>query len=240
MRVAIFETIAARPTATREDRHFLAIAQDNLAEHLVKLDRLKDAAPYFQKSLAVFESLVAESPNDIEIQSHIGQTLAQRASLLVQTGNVAEAKTILENAVAHDRLALKLSKNRDDLRTLLGAHLIALSNVKLKRGAFREAAADALELPRTVLARDRAHGCLDAARILAQVVAQADADAKLSDSERTQLTRNYLSRTMVLLSEAVDASPKLAGQVKNDPHINALKSRPEIKTILDALEGANR
>jgi len=38
-----------------------------------------------------------------------------------------------------------------------------------------------------------------------------------------------------VLREAIDASPKLAQKIKTDPDIQALKSRPELQTIMNIL-----
>jgi hypothetical protein len=54
------------------------------------------------------------------------------------------------------------------------------------------------------------------------------------------LTRNYLGRTIALVSEAIDGSPTRSDEIKNDPHIKALESRPEFRTIMNALESVQR
>ena len=238
--LAIFERLAQRTPASREDRHNVAIAQNNLADNLVKLDRPLEAAPFFAQSVALLEKLVAEAPNEIDLHSHFGIVLEGQGNLLADTGKPAEARTAMETAVAQQRQALRQSKNRDSIRTLLGGHLSALARIDIKLGAFREAAASAIELPKIVPASDRGQACLDAARILAQVVAQVEANTKLPGTERSQLTRNYLGRTIVLLSEAIDGSTKRRDEIKKDPHIKALESRPEFQTLMSALESAQR
>ena len=82
----------------------------------------------------------------------------------------------------------------------------------------------ALELPNVMPASTRDQGCLDAARILARLIAKASSDDKLQ-AERERLTRNFLGRTIVLLREAIDTNPKLADQIKADADIKALESR---------------
>ncbi len=62
----------------------------------------------------------------------------------------------------------------------------------------------------------------------------------MPETERNRLTRNYLGRTIVLVSEAIDGSPKRSDEIKKDPHIKALESRPEFRTIMDALESVQR
>jgi hypothetical protein len=109
-----------------------------------------------------------------------------------------------------------------------------------KLGVFQEAAASGLELPKIVSAPERSQACLDAARILAQVVAQVEAITKLPETERSRLARQYLGRTIVLVTEARDGSPKRSEEIKQDPHLKALESRPEFRTVVDAQESAQR
>jgi serine/threonine protein kinase len=238
--LAIFQGLLARSPASREDRHNVAIAENNVGNDLVKLDRRLEAAPFFERSAALFEKLVAEAPNEIDLHSHFGIVLEGQGNLLSETGKPVEAKKVLESAVAQQRQAMRLSKDRDSVRALLGGHLIALATIELKMGAFEESAANALELPKIVPASDRGQACLDAARILAQVVAQVQANTKLPETERSRLIRIYLGRTIVLVSEAIDGSPKRSDEIKKDPHIKALESRPEFQTIMNALESAQR
>ena len=94
-----------------------------------------------------------------------------------------------------------------------------------------------LEIPNAVPSSKRAEGCFDAARLLARLVSQVGADAKLANADRDQLVRNYLGRTVVLLREAIDTSPTLAGQIKVDADIKALESRPEFQAIMNTLVG---
>ena len=238
--LVIFQRLADRTTASREDRHHVAIAQNNLGDNLLKLHRLEDAAPFFAQSAALLEKLVAEAPNDIDLHSHVGIVLEGQGSLLFETGKLAEARSATENAVAHQRQALRLSKNRDNIRTLLGGHLIELAKIDLALGASKAAAASATRTAQDRPPSDRGQACVDAARILAQVVAQVEGDTKLTVNERSQATRNYLGRTIVLVSEAIDGSPKRSAEIKEDPHLKALQSRPEFRSIMNALESAER
>ena len=53
---------------------------------------------------------------------------------------------------------------------------------------------------------------------------------------RGRLTCNYVSRAIVLVTEASDGSPQRNEEIKKDPHIKALESRPEFRTIMNSLE----
>ena len=80
-----------------------------------------------------------------------------------------------------------------------------------------------------------ASGCLDAARILARLVAHVSGNGKLTDIERARLTRTYVGRTIVLLREVIDTDPKLADQVRTDADITALQSRTDFQTMMNTL-----
>jgi serine/threonine-protein kinase len=233
--MAIFESLAARRSPTPEDRHYLAIAQNNLGDLLARHERFAKAGPLLDKSVAQFEMLVAEAPRSIDYRSHFGVVLATQAQYLDHTGKPSDARAALLAAVEHQRQAVQLSKNQPAFRQLLGEHLVDLGKIDLKLGAYDHAARLALDLPGTVPPASRARACYDAAQLLARVVDRVGADDKLSQAERDRKTRSYLARTVVLLREAVDASPKLAEKVKQDADFQALKSRPEFQTIVNIL-----
>ena len=238
--ITVSKNLIAQKPAANKDRHTLAIAQFNLGQLLVDLERVPEAGPLFVQSLANFESLVAAAPKSIDFQSHFGLVLEAQASHLAKCDKPAEAKTALVNAVAHQRQALLLSKNRTDVRSLLGTHLLELAQINVNLGAYKEAAANALEIPNTVPILKRDQGCLDAARVLARLVTHASTDSKLAQSERDELTRNYLGRTIVLLREAIDTNPNLTDQIKADVDIKTLQSRPEFQSLMNTLVNLGR
>ncbi len=233
--VAIFKDLQARPHPSGKVNHNLAIALYNLGDLLAELKRVPEAEPLIDQAVAGFRTLVADSPNSIELQSELGLILQAKGDLLAKRAEYVLAKTALADAVAHQRAAVKLSKNRSDVRMLLGRHLIVLADLNTKLGAYQDAAGSALEVPNAVPASLRASGCLDAARSLARLLSHAAADTKLAPGEREQLSRNYLGRTVVLLREVIDTKENLIDQLKQDPDIKELQSRPEFRTIMNTL-----
>ena len=105
---------------------------------------------------------------------------------------------------------------------------------------YGDAAATALEIPGALPGSERSRGCLDAARILARVSAQAGSDAKLKPSERDELGAKYLPRTVVLLREAIDGDPGLGERIKTDKEFSEIRSRPEFTTMLNSLVDVKR
>jgi hypothetical protein len=146
-----------------------------------------------------------------------------------------DARLALTGAVEHQRQAVLLSKNAPACRLALASHLVDLATIHQRLGAYDEAYRLALEVPRTVPIAARPEACYDAAQVLARLVVHVDADQKLPQSEHDRLTRHCLARTVVLLREAIDAGPKLAEQIKGDPDIKALETRPRFRTIMNSL-----
>ena len=235
--IALSERLVAAAATGGEDRHNLAIAENNLGERMLNLKRLPEAGPPFARSVAHFEAIVEQAPKVVAYQSHFGIVLSGQAKVLDQTGKTAEAKAALVAAVEHQRQGVKLSNNAAPYRIALAEHLIALADMNRKLGAYDEAARLALEVPRTVPTSSRAQACFDAARVLARLVAQVGGDLKVPQAERDHMARVYLTRTVVLLRDAIDANPKLSEPIKADRDLKILESRPEFQTILNSLVG---
>ncbi len=238
--IAVSQNLLAGKPAAINDRHNLAIAQNNLAGLLMELKRLPEAGPCFDQALANFEKLVAAAPKSVELQSHFGVVLAEQGKWLDQSGKLADAKAALTAAVEHQRQAVRLGKNAPSCRECLAGHYSALAEINRKMNLYDEAARLALEVPKTAPPANRAAACYGAAQILARLIAQVAADEKLSQVDRDRLTRKHLSRTVVLLREAIDSSPELAARIKADPDIKALESRPQFQAIMSNLVDAGK
>ncbi|MFI5454747.1 MAG: protein kinase [Isosphaerales bacterium] len=233
--IAISDKLLAGKMGTSNDRYNLAIAQNNLSELFVELGRLPEAGSHFTEAVANFEKLVAKAPRSMDFQHVFAIILAGQAKWLDRTSKPADARAALTAAVEHQRHAVKLSKNASVCALALADHLIDLAEVNRKLGAYEEAARLALEVPKTVPPASGPQACFDAARVLARLVAQAGADGKLHQAERDRLTRIYLTRTVVLLREAIDSNPKLAEQIKADRDIKVVEAHPQFQAIMNTL-----
>ncbi len=239
--IAISEQLlTGKSAAAVDDRHNLAIAQNNLGMLLVDRNRLADAGKWFGQSIDNFQKLVADAPGAVEIRSHFGTVLAEQGKWLDKSGKPADAKPRMVLAIEQQRQAMRLGKNPAYCRLALASHLAELADVDRKLGLYEEAGTLALEVPRTVPLSGRGPACYDAACVLARLVTQLGIDHKISMADRERMTRNYLTRTVVLLREAMDAGPDLAEQIKSSADIKALESRPEFQAIMSTLAEAKK
>jgi serine/threonine protein kinase len=238
--IAISQNLVASKPGSTNDRHTLAITQNNLAGLLVERKRLPEAGPFFADSIANLEKLTTSAPKAPELQSHFGIVLAEQGKWLDKSGQPALAKGALALAVDRQREAVRLSKNAAAYRAVLASHLIDLAEVNRKLGAFDEAGRLALEVPKTVSTSSRPQACFDAAQVLARLLTQIAADTRLLAAERDSLTRKYPTRTVVLLREVIDSGPALADSVKADPDVKALESHSQFRMLMSNLVDSDR
>ena len=232
--ITIAQELASRKPAARDDRQFLAIAQNNLAEALEGQNQVKDAEKLFTESLSGLERLGTEVPTAIDTQNYLGYVAEQQGKLLAKTNRPAEARLAFEKAVTHQKQAVSLSDGRSSAyREMLAGHLRLLADVCLVLGAYDDAMHAAVDLPK--YAPQQGQGYFDAARILARCVSQAQSDRNLTPARRDEIARKYLGRTVVMLREAIDANSKLAEPMKTDPIFKGLRERPEFQSMLNSV-----
>ena len=230
--IDISKSLISKRSSDHKDRFNMAIAQNNLADLFMKIGRLPDAGTRLAESVANFEKLVAEAPQSVDIQYVLGLALALQGKWFDQVGKLVDARTALTSAVEHQRRAVELSKNAPMCRERLGEHLAELAGIHMKLGNYDDAGRLALERSKTVPNSTRAQACLDAARILARLLARVGDDARLAQGDRGRLTRTYFGHTVGLLHEAIVRDPALLDRVVTDPVFEKLRRHPRSKRSL--------
>ena len=232
--ISISEQLTARKPATRADRQRLAIAQNNLAEVLENTGRSTEAGEHFVRAIDGFESLARDMPKAPDTRNYLGYVYEQQGKLLAKTNQAEKAKLALEQAVKHQRQAIKLTDGKvETYRRMLAGHLSALAEVCLKIRSYDEAYRASLEIPKGDPGSGEA--MFDAARLLARCMLQASGDAKLDKTVREDLDRKCMGRIVVLLRDTIDIDPKLLERIKADSSLSGILSRPEFKGWLGNL-----
>ena len=236
--VAISKKLLAGKTGTSDDRYNLAVAHNNLSELLIEQKRLAEAGPHFNEAVANFETLTNEIPRSMDFQHSFGIVLAGQAKWMELTGKPADAKAALVAAVEHQRQAVQLSRNAPVCSLKLAEYLIELAeaNRKLARMTTQQSLPKRCRRPSRPLAVPKP-AMMPRGFSLALWTKPA-ADDKLSEAERDRVTRIYLTRTVVLLRDAIDSDPKLINQIKVDRDIKMLEKRPQFLAILNTLVDA--
>src|SRR5262249_27894649 len=85
--------------------------------------------------------LAAEHPRSPDHQSNLGSTYHNLAQLLLDRGNLEEARQLLAKAVRCQQAARQVRAGGDPLfREFLGDHYASLGDVQIKSGKYAEAA----------------------------------------------------------------------------------------------------
>jgi tetratricopeptide (TPR) repeat protein len=219
---------------TPEDRSELANIHYNLANILSHLDRHQEAEAEFVQAREILQKLTADFPKMIEFRHFLGGVLNNMAHYPIERGELAAARTLLEQAVEHQSAALKSNPKHRVYREWLGNHYRTLTEILVKQGEHAAAAKTAAEAPR--LYPDKGEQCLRAAGFVARCVSLAEKDTNLADDRRRSLAQAYADQAMAWLRQAVDKGSGKAEELSKDPAFAPLRSRADFKKLLQELK----
>lgn len=180
---------------------YLAKAYYNLGMMLVQADPA-EAQKAWRRSAGNWRDLSAAYPAVSEYHSRVGATLSNLAILVRNAGELDEACELLEQAIGHQRDALKCDKPFRFASEFLHNHYLVLSRTLIKQGKHTEAAAVIDRLDREFSDHMRA------AELLAKCALLAGDDEALSNSQRETARRDYLQRAADALDKAKQNAPE--------------------------------
>jgi serine/threonine protein kinase/predicted Zn-dependent protease len=113
----------------------LAIYNFSLGKVLSASAQPKEAHQAYGRMREVYEKLATELPNDPDVQSRIGRRFNDLAKALLSEGEFVEARQLLEQAIGHQKRALKLHPHPPaGYHEFLFAHCLALVEVLQQPG----------------------------------------------------------------------------------------------------------
>jgi tetratricopeptide (TPR) repeat protein len=196
--------VAEFPRDTRA-HSALAVTRDSLAVVLAAIGRLDDAEQLLRESVAAQEKLIVDYPDVPDFRSRLGFSLFNLAEFLDHRLNrLSEARQRMDQAVAHQREALRQHPQHIRYREALKNHYWGLTDILVRLGEHAAAVSAMEELPR--LSAEDSQGCRRAADYLARCVRLAENDAQLAAEERKMLARAYEDRCRTMLREALAKS----------------------------------
>jgi serine/threonine protein kinase/tetratricopeptide (TPR) repeat protein len=225
---------AARFPSQQQYRQELALCYVQVGITLEEIHRVKDAEAVYLDARAIQEQLVAELPKVPAYHNDLAGTLVNLASLHRQRGELNAAAALLEKAQPHHQAALKAGPKDPTFRNWYRNNLWNLAACRLLLGDHARLAAVADELAR--FGFDPANDTYNAACFLSHCVKLAGKDAQLDEARRKELTESYADQALVLLRQAVDRGYMNAAGMKQDPHLEPLRARPEFKALLVEVE----
>jgi tetratricopeptide (TPR) repeat protein len=179
---------------------FLAMCQYNLALYLAEDGQAFEATELWEQALRSWNALALLRPMSSEYHSRLGATYGNLATLARDRGDFAKSRAHAEEAVGHQKRALKTPPVYDFAHDFLRQHYKLLSQSLWKLEDY--AALAAISDERIQLLPGVAWEYFGAAGSLGLCAEIVQADVSVSEDEREELTDRYCRRALEILNDA--------------------------------------
>jgi tetratricopeptide (TPR) repeat protein len=180
--------------------HMLAMCQYNLARYLGQRGEASEAAELWEQSLRSWDALVLLRPLSSEYHSRLGATNGNLATLARDRGDFEKSSALAEEAVVHQKRALKTPPVYQFANDFLRQHYKLLSQSLWK--LEDHAALAALSDERIQLLPDVPWEYFGAAGSLGLCAEMVESDAGVVGGDREELTDRYCRRALEILNDA--------------------------------------
>ncbi len=209
-----------------------ADASKHLGTLLINIGDPNEGESLIRRAIERWQRLADEYPKVLENHELLVGAKEKIARGHLSRKEYAQARPLLEQAIAHSQTCNKIRTPNTDQRVLLGSLIWLLADAQLQLGAYQAAAADAEKLH--AVCSDRWQECYQAARLFTRCIPCAEQDKQLSENARQSDADHFGSRSVELLREAFRLGYKDLAFVKKDPGLDVLRSRDDFKRLLEA------
>jgi tetratricopeptide (TPR) repeat protein len=224
---------------TRPDyRRLLGSTQSNLGNLLTRMKRREEAEVAYRAAQASYERLVADSPQVAENRNALAGVFAGLALLKSVGKDDKAARTLIDQALVHDRAAVQAEPKNPAYRQAYRTHQGILTEILIGLDDHIGAAAAAEEL--IAIAHDPATDAWLAARVLARCAPLAEEDEKRPAAERKELARTYADRAVAHLQLAVRNGLRDPKRLRGERWFEPLFDRDDFKQLLRELDPTGR
>jgi tetratricopeptide (TPR) repeat protein len=157
---------------------------------------------------------------------------------LLERGELVEARTILEQAIEHQSIALRSNPKDPVYREFLANHYRSLANVLVSQGEHASAVQTAAEAPRLFPAR--CQESIRAAEIFSQCVPLATKDAQLTEDRQRTLSEAYGKEALNWLRDAVARGCTDLDRQTQGAEFDPIRGREDFEKLLKEQEGKTR
>jgi hypothetical protein len=154
--------------------------------------------------------------------------------VLLKRDELVEARHLLEQAIEHQRAALKTNAQHPTYRVFLRNHLWVLCETLQRQHNWESAAQAAGQLPLLYPKGWEEHR--RAAGLVARAIRLVEADGSLPPERRQALARSYSDQTMALLRTAVQNGFKDADALRKDADLAPIRSSEAFQKLLGELK----
>src|SRR5262249_15833255 len=231
--VEVLGALVEKHPGPSDYRSHLASALMNLGNPLWETGRAAEAQTMYERARDLLEKLTADFPEVPAYRSSLGGTLHNLALLEMARKDYDSARRLLEEAVVHQRDALKAAPGNPEARQFLRNHFAGLANVLLFQrdhaGAGR--AAEDLAGVRPANAED----AYAASCFVARCISLASDDPKLSEAQRRQAAQAHADAAMRLLQATVQHGFTDRKRLLAEEYLEPLRERDDFQKLVSGL-----
>jgi serine/threonine protein kinase/tetratricopeptide (TPR) repeat protein len=221
-----------------EYRKLLASSRVNLGNLLIRMERHEAAGEAYLAARDAYARLTADYPAAAEYQHDLAKALAGLASVKSFSKDHAASARLVEQALAHDRAALRVEPANPAYREAYRIYMAVLAEVYGRAGDHAKAADAADELAR--FGYEPAADAYTAAWVAIRCAGTAQRDERLTGAERERLAESYADRAVAHLQAALRHGLKDGARLRRDPAFEALHPRDDFRKLLRDIDAAGR
>jgi serine/threonine protein kinase len=183
-----------------DHQYRLAMSFYNLA-HVLNPNhaRRPEAQRLYGQARDILKKLVKDFPDEPDYHAILGSTLCNLSCSFMKSSEQTDRRRLLEEAVDHERKALKANPLHRHYRETLATQYRNLADALGQLGEHAETARIATELARTL--PKQLQCCINAYGYLARCAVLAEKDVKLTQAQRKSTAQAYTDRARVLLKK---------------------------------------
>jgi eukaryotic-like serine/threonine-protein kinase len=214
----------------------LAVTLNNLGILYRKTDRPEKAEAAYAEAVDIHRRMADRQPGVADYQNYAAGGLVNVARLRLERRDFAGARRLLDEALPYHQAALKRAPNHPAYRNFYRLNRWRMSEALLglnDHTGAAEAAGQFLEVN-----YEPPRDAYTAAGLLAGCVRLAAGDKSPPAFLRRALVAAYSDRAMEALRLAIDRKAKEVAQMKGDPKLDPLSTRPDFQPLLKKVEAS--
>ena len=232
--IADGEQLIADFPQIQENRRFTCNVYMAFGLLLVSTGRHEEAEKGYRRALAINDTLLQENPDTAAHHNIRAGLLDNHAeSVIDRKGDLKLARKLIDEAMVHEKLALKQHPNHPQFRLFMSSHWEVVAKIGVAEGDHAAAVKAAREIPSLHQQDFKKHRT--AAEYVARCVPLAEKDAKLAPDQRAERAKAYADQAMALLRDAVQLGITDAANLRNSPELAPLRNRADFTSLINSI-----
>jgi tetratricopeptide (TPR) repeat protein len=233
--IAVLEALDGPGAETVPYQQDLLRQYTNLAALLTVTGPTQEMEKVCRRRVDLCRHLADAHPDSASLQSDLALAQHTLAGHLWRSSRSPEARTLLEEAIRHQRAAVKANPNEASYRQALLLHHAVLGSLLVDLGSHAAAARTLTDL--LTLVPGQWPRRAQVAELLARCSSLALKDRGLSEAERRAQARRHADQAVEVLGQAIKQGFKDRVYLEKTADFDVLRDRADFKALLKNVPG---